>query len=380
MPRLFSWRGWRGFTLIELLVVIAIIGILISLLLPAVQKVRESAQRTQSLNNLKQMCTAVHSCQDAFKKIPPTVGYFPLSPTGTGWSTGSGPGPWNTPVWGQPPPYSPGDPTKSPAQYGTVHYFLLPFLEQQDMFNSVTGGSSAVRWGPPPGAGPAPPGAIAPLAIFMAPADFTAPGFIDQGGGVSGWSGGNPATSYAANGFAFSVVGVAGGINQYGGYGSNSWEQNDTSGPNSGQISIGPVASIPTTFIDGSSNTILFSETYAGNCPLGSQGWPIFWNGAAAANGLGGAFFPPGGNTPGPGGGVGRPNPGFASALLPQWVPDQSLCNPNLLQSHQAGGILVALADGSCRLVSDRVSQPAWQAAVYPNDHLNPTDLPGSGW
>jgi hypothetical protein len=214
----------------------------------------------------------------------------------------------------------------------------------------------------------------------MAPADTTAPGGIDQGGGVSGWSGGNPATSYAANGFAFSPAGVIGGIAQYGGYGTG-WEQNDTSGPNNGQITIGSVAKIPGSFVDGTSGTILFSETYAGNCPVGPQGWPIFWNGAAAANGLGGAFFPQSaGNIPGPGGGVGRPNPGFASALLPQWMPDQSLCNPNLLQSHQAGGILAAMADGSCRIVSDRVSQPAWQAAVYPNDNLNPTDIAGGGW
>ncbi len=102
-------RQRTAFTLIELLIVIAIIAILIGLLLPAVQRVREAASRTKCANNLKQIGLALHNYHGVYSQFPPGK-----SPDYRGKVSGA-------PVYAR----------------WSIHSYLLPFLEQDNLYASI---------------------------------------------------------------------------------------------------------------------------------------------------------------------------------------------------------------------------------------------------
>lgn len=256
-PRTLLRRS--GLTALQLLVVLALILILLALLLPAVQKVREAAMRMQSMNNLKQLCLAMHNVNDSFRKLPPIAGPF------------------------------------AGAQAGTLHFYLLPYIEQDGLYRKANGKVwNDDVWGQS-------------VVTFLDPADRSAP----PGGKYRSWL---ATTNYPGNWLVFKDGG----------------------------------ASLPASFPDGVSNTLVFAQRYQ------------MCHGAPTAWGY-------------PHNDVWAPQFAYDSTARFQILPTQDECDPTLAQSVYSV-MLAGLGDGSVRTLSDNLSSRNWYYLCDPRD-FNPVSF-----
>ncbi len=325
-------RSRRGFTLIELLVVIAIIAILIGLLLPAVQKVREAAARSKCTNNLKQIALAAHNTQAEHNRMPPMGGHF------------------------------------AGAYYAPLFFHLLPNLEQRNVWEAAkVGGVILPLWETP---GPAGTGLqylrMTPVNVYKCPSDYSMGKSI-----ANDWLPGD--ASYAAN---FQIFGNRANLN------SNlhaDWDGR---------------ATMPGTFKDGQSQTIMFTEKLSwcvGPSTPTTHGGTWWMRGIYRAGTFTGTGSPPGSTDSFPGdrlsgvfaGGRGADNTVWVTGPASKFIalPRNYLTATNGDCDNQKAssphrGINCAMGDGSVRFLNATISGNTWWALCT----VQGGDQPGSDY
>jgi prepilin-type N-terminal cleavage/methylation domain-containing protein/prepilin-type processing-associated H-X9-DG protein len=226
-------RPRNAFTLIELLVVIAIIAILIGLLVPAVQKVRESAANLSCKNNLKQIALACHSYHDAYRHFPPGADYKAVNGT------------WN--------------------YYDCWTISILPYLEQQAVYNLYDQSQ--------PNATTASPGTAAArttyLSVYVCPQD---PNSFTPAVPATGPASGNPGVPFMPGSYRCVTGADTGSQNGTTGSDENwddgsqvAWMMKNGRAPFRGVMhatnsTVGAGPEKIANIIDGTSNTLMIGE------------------------------------------------------------------------------------------------------------------------
>jgi len=313
----------RAFSLVELIVVVAIIGVLIGLLIPAVQKVREAANRVRCQSNLRQIGIAIHNYADATGNLPAAKSRS----TALGWDT----------FWTS----------------------LYPFLEQDALYRGIHSyGTHSKPWGTLNHIG-----ASTPIPLLICRSD---PTVYEDGFSNSGLYHTWATATYAASYWTFATS-----KRLLPSLAANGWVY---VAPEMDTDCLTQPCTLPATYSsqytlatipDGTSNTVAVVERSA-SFSGGDAGWsnvpvaPVDWSWGCKQNWQEAAVW------------VGPDCSGYQS---PPLAPQPGLISPYYPGGYHPGGCNCLLLDGSVRSVGV-ISQPAWEAAVRPDDGT----MLGSEW